>query len=46
MHHAQAGGTLAFVRGLRILVIFMGPPAEVVIGAEAGAGDLAAISGC
>lgn len=41
-HHGPAGGIDHFVRMLDMLGVFMGPVAAVLIGAEAGAGDLAA----
>jgi ABC-type transport system involved in multi-copper enzyme maturation permease subunit len=41
-HYGPAGGVDHFVRMLDMLGIFMGPVAAVLIGAEAGAGDLAA----
>ncbi len=41
-HYAPAGGPNNFGRLLDILGVFMGPVAAVLIGAEAGAGDLAA----
>ena len=40
--HVPAGGTHAFGQGLRLLALFMGPLAAILIGAEAGAGDAAA----
>ena len=40
--HMPAGGTHAFSQGLRLLALFMGPLAAILIGAEAGAGDSAA----
>jgi ABC-type transport system involved in multi-copper enzyme maturation permease subunit len=40
--HGPAGGLHYFVRVLDLLGIFMGPVAAILIGAEAGAGDLAA----
>lgn len=40
--HAPAGGLHNYTRLLDMLGIFMGPVAAVLIGAEAGAGDLAA----
>ena len=41
-HYGPAGGLPNFGRLLDILGIFMGPVAAILIGAEAGAGDLAA----
>jgi hypothetical protein len=41
-HYAPAGGINTYGRLLDILGVFMGPVAAVLIGAEAGAGDLAA----
>jgi ABC-type transport system involved in multi-copper enzyme maturation permease subunit len=41
-HHGPAGGIDHFIRMLDMLGVFMGPVAAVLIGAEAGAGDLAA----
>jgi hypothetical protein len=41
-HYGPAGGLSNFGRLLDILGIFMGPVAAILIGAEAGAGDLAA----
>jgi hypothetical protein len=41
-HYSPAGGLNAFGRLLDLLGVFMGPVAAVLIGAEAGAGDLAA----
>ena len=40
--YGPAGGLQHFVRMLDLLGVFMGPVAAVLIGAEAGAGDLAA----
>jgi ABC-type transport system involved in multi-copper enzyme maturation permease subunit len=40
--HGPAGGMHYFGRMLSLLGIFMGPVAAILIGAEAGAGDLAA----
>jgi hypothetical protein len=40
--HAPAGGLHNYTRLLDMLGVFMGPVAAVLIGAEAGAGDLAA----
>lgn len=40
--YGPAGGVSHFVRMLDLLGVFMGPVAAVLIGAEAGAGDLAA----
>jgi hypothetical protein len=40
--YGPAGGVKHFVRMLDLLGVFMGPVAAVLIGAEAGAGDLAA----
>jgi hypothetical protein len=41
-HYGPAGGLHNFTRLLDMLGIFMGPVAAILIGAEAGAGDLAA----
>jgi hypothetical protein len=41
-HYLPAGGVNYFGRVLSLLGIFMGPVAAILIGAEAGAGDLAA----
>ena len=41
-HYPPAGGLNTFGRLLDLLGVFMGPVAAVLIGAEAGAGDLAA----
>jgi hypothetical protein len=41
-HYGPAGGLHNFGRLLDLLGIFMGPVAAILIGAEAGAGDLAA----
>jgi hypothetical protein len=41
-HHPPAGGMNTFGRLLDLLGVYMGPVAAVLIGAEAGAGDLAA----
>jgi ABC-type transport system involved in multi-copper enzyme maturation permease subunit len=41
-HHGPAGGIDHFAGLLDMLGVFMGPVAAVLIGAEAGAGDLAA----
>lgn len=40
--HGPAGGLHYFARMLSLLGVFMGPVAAILIGAEAGAGDLAA----
>lgn len=40
--HPPAGGLDGFSDGLRLLALFMGPLAAILIGAEAGAGDHAA----
>jgi ABC-type transport system involved in multi-copper enzyme maturation permease subunit len=40
--HGAAGGLHNFTRMLEMLGVFMGPVAAVLIGAEAGAGDVAA----
>jgi ABC-type transport system involved in multi-copper enzyme maturation permease subunit len=40
--HEPAGGMHGFEDGLRLLALFMGPLAAILIGAEAGAGDSAA----
>lgn len=39
--YEAAGGVHGFTDGLRILALFMGPLAAILIGAEAGAGDAA-----
>lgn len=41
-HYAPAGGLNSYGRLLDLLGVFMGPVAAILIGAEAGAGDLAA----
>ncbi len=41
-HYGPAGGLDHFARMLTLLGVFMGPVAAVLIGAEAGAGDIAA----
>ena len=41
-HYGPAGGLDHFARMLSLLGVFMGPVAAALIGAEAGAGDLAA----
>ena len=41
-HHGPAGGLHNYGRLLDLLGVFMGPVAAILIGAEAGAGDLAA----
>jgi ABC-type transport system involved in multi-copper enzyme maturation permease subunit len=40
--HGPAGGTPGFIVGLRLLCLFFGPLAAILIGVEAGAGDAAA----
>lgn len=40
--HAPAGGTDGYVDALRILAAFFGPLAAIMIGVEAGTGDVAA----
>jgi ABC-type transport system involved in multi-copper enzyme maturation permease subunit len=40
--YEPAGGTEGFIDGLRILTLFFGPLAAILIGAEAGAGDSSA----
>jgi ABC-type transport system involved in multi-copper enzyme maturation permease subunit len=40
--HGPAGGLQGFSDGLRLLALFMGPLAAILIGADAGAGDHAA----
>ena len=40
--HGPAGGLAGFTDGVRILALFMGPLAAVLIGAEGGAGDSSA----
>lgn len=40
--HAPAGGINGFTDGLRIIALFFGPLAAILIGTDAGAGDLAA----
>jgi ABC-type transport system involved in multi-copper enzyme maturation permease subunit len=39
---APAGGTPGYIDGLRLLALFFGPIAAILIGVEAGAGDSAA----
>jgi hypothetical protein len=39
---AAAGGTPGYIDGLRLLALFFGPLAAILIGVEAGAGDSAA----
>jgi len=41
-HHGPAGGAHGFSEGLRAVSFFFGPLAAILIGVEAGAGDLAA----
>ena len=41
-HYGPAGGLQHYAKFLTLLGVFMGPVAAVLIGAEAGAGDLAA----
>lgn len=40
--HPPAGGINGFTDGLRIIALFFGPLAAILIGTDAGAGDLAA----
>jgi hypothetical protein len=40
--NGPAGGTPGFIDGLRLLCLFLGPLAAVLIGVEAGTGDVAA----
>jgi ABC-type transport system involved in multi-copper enzyme maturation permease subunit len=40
--HSPAGGTASYVDALRILALFFGPLAAIMIGTDSGAGDLAA----
>jgi ABC-type transport system involved in multi-copper enzyme maturation permease subunit len=40
--HAPAGGVGGYIDALRILALFFGPLAAIMIGTDAGAGDLAA----
>jgi ABC-type transport system involved in multi-copper enzyme maturation permease subunit len=40
--YAPAGGIEGFTDGIRILAVFFGPLAAILIGVEAGAGDVAA----
>jgi ABC-type transport system involved in multi-copper enzyme maturation permease subunit len=42
LKYAPAGGTAAFTDGLRLLCLFFGPLAAVLIGVEAGTGDASA----
>ena len=42
VHHGPAGGLHNYANLLEMLGLFMGPVAAILIGAEAGAGDLAA----
>jgi ABC-type transport system involved in multi-copper enzyme maturation permease subunit len=41
-HHGPAGGTANFSDGLRVVALFFGPLAALLIGVEAGTGDAAA----
>jgi ABC-type transport system involved in multi-copper enzyme maturation permease subunit len=40
--HSPAGGTTGFIDGLRVLAVFFGPLAAIMIGTDGGAGDLSA----
>jgi ABC-type transport system involved in multi-copper enzyme maturation permease subunit len=40
--HSPAGGTSGFIDGLRVLAVFFGPLAAIMIGTDGGAGDLSA----
>lgn len=40
--HPPAGGTPGFIDGLRVLCAFFGPLAAILVGVEAGTGDVAA----
>jgi len=40
--HSPAGGTASYIDAIRILCLFFGPLAAIMIGTDAGAGDLAA----
>ncbi len=40
--HSPAGGTASYIDALRILALFFGPLAAIMIGTDGGAGDLAA----
>ena len=40
--HPPAGGTEGYVDGVRIIALFFGPLAAILIGVEGGAGDVAA----
>ncbi len=40
--HSPAGGIVGFTDGLRVLAVFFGPLAAIMIGTDAGAGDLSA----
>ncbi len=42
LRHGPAGGVTGFSDGLRVLALFFGPLAAILIGAEAGAGDVSA----
>jgi ABC-type transport system involved in multi-copper enzyme maturation permease subunit len=42
LKYGPAGGTVGFSDGLRILAMFFGPLAAILIGAEAGAADVSA----
>jgi ABC-type transport system involved in multi-copper enzyme maturation permease subunit len=42
VHHGAAGGLHNYTNLVEVLALFMGPVAAILIGAEAGAGDLAA----
>jgi ABC-type transport system involved in multi-copper enzyme maturation permease subunit len=39
--YAPAGGTSGYIDGIRILALFFGPLAAIMIGTDAGAGDVA-----
>jgi ABC-type transport system involved in multi-copper enzyme maturation permease subunit len=42
LQHGPAGGTAGFIDGVRLLCLFFGPLAAVLIGVEAGTGDASA----
>jgi len=41
VEHPPAGGLIGYVDGLRLLAVFFGPLAAILIGVDAGAGDAA-----
>ncbi len=40
--HSPAGGTAGYIDAVRVLAVFFGPLAAIMIGTDAGAGDLSA----